>query len=108
MDAVWAMDYDYRTDKCFQRPSCPKCFEAIGEDESGKYHCYCCGKKVDVKDEKMLEWFAERQGAKIEMTDCFRCGGKDCVETYFMRNKVTLEWQAMGGKCQKCGARFIV
>ena len=119
MKAIWAMDYDFRQDKCFNRPSCPECQEPIIKREDGKYHCLCCGKEVDVKDPEMQEWLAIREEVKTEYEDCHiikdkdgnhiaGCGGEKCVETHYMRNPITLKWQVMGGKCKLCGSIFIV
>ena len=118
MKAIWELDYDYRTDKCYQRPMCPDCSVPIGKDEDGKYRCFGCGKEVAVDDPEMVQWFAKREETKIEMLDdpvitslnghTSGCGGKYCVETLFVRNHVTLEWQAARGECKNCGMRYIV
>lgn len=120
MKAVWGEDYDWRKDRIYACPVCPKCGEAVGKI-GGAYRCFACGTKVEL-DEKMLAWFGEREETKTEMWDCLPdkevdidgkkirmgCGGKGCVEVHMMRNPVTLEWQTMGGECKKCGWRFIV
>ena len=109
MKAIWAVDYDFREDKCYDRPSCPECKAPIGLDEDGKYHCFSCGEIVEVDDPKMIEWFAIRDESKTENEDCFLgCSGKGTMEVHYMRNPITLEWQTMGGECKKCGMRFIV
>ena len=123
MKAIWGLDYDFREDKCYERPSCPECAEPIGKvGDDDNYYCYSCGKKVEVDDPKMLEWFKIRRETKVGITDCFPekvemkngeiiklgCGGKQCVETHYMRNPITLKWQVMGGKCKNCGMEYIV
>lgn len=118
MEAIWGTDYDYRTDAIYERPVCPECKEPIGVDEDGKYHCYSCGEVVEVKDQSMIEWLEKRNETKVEYADCHiftskngattGCGGKGTVETHYMRNPVTLKWQIMGGRCKKCGMRYIV
>lgn len=108
MKAIWGMDYDYISDKCYNRPMCPKCDAPVVRFNDGNYKCVSCRKKVNVTDSEMLKWLADREETKVEMMDCFRCGGKTCVETHFVKNKVTLEWQTAGGECKNCGMRFIV
>ena len=61
MKAVWGNDYDYIMDKCYPSPVCPECEEPIGKKKDGLYHCFSCGKVVDVEDADMKEWFAERE-----------------------------------------------
>lgn len=113
MKAIWEMDYDIHTDKCFSRPSCPECGAPIWKDTDGSYLCVNCKKKVSVTDPKMKEWLTLREETKIEYEDCnkkefFGCGGKKCVRTSYVRNPITLEWQAASGYCEKCGMHFIV
>lgn len=119
MNAIWATDYDMHTDSCYQRPSCPECREPIGLREDNKYHCFACGEVVEVKDSKMLAWFQEREETKVELEDCPKiiskdgehlsgCGGKKCVETLYVKNPVTLKWEARAGRCKNCGTSFIV
>lgn len=118
--AVWATDYDYRTDKCYQRPCCPECREPIFLRDDGKYHCINCGEAAEP-DSEMLEWMEKRSETKTEMQDCPKCefeldgvkhqlgcGGKACVEAHYFRNNVTLEWQLGWSCCKKCGKRIIV
>lgn len=118
--AEWKTDYDYRTDKCFDRPQCPECYAPIFEHEVGKFRCVSCDQEFEL-DDKMKEWVRSRSGTKIEMEDCpdyefehkgkkikMGCGGKGCVETHYIKNDVTLEWQAAWGVCKNCGGRFIV
>ena len=72
-------------------------------------------------DESMIEWVRSRSGSKVEMQDCpdiefefkgekikMGCGGKGCVETYYIKNHVTLKWQVAWGVCKNCGRKFIV
>ena len=106
--AVWGMDYDYRMDKCFDRPVCPECETPFGEREDGKYHCFSCGNVIKVEDPEMIKWIEERKETKVEMRDCFVCGGKGTSEDHFIKNDVTKEWQTAWGECKACGARFIV
>ena len=108
MEAIWGLDYDYRSDKNYKRPVCPKCECQIGKDEEGQYHCFNCGKEVEVKDPVMIEWFKLREETKTDMRSCFFCGGKKCVKTLYTRNPVTLRWETATGTCNKCGARIIV
>lgn len=119
MEAIWGTDYDMHTDKCYKRPSCPKCEEPIGKYEDGKYRCYSCGEVVDVTDKKMQEWLRVMEETKEEYGDCPRikskgkllkmgCGGKNCVKKTYVHNPVTLDWQVAWGVCTKCGMRFIV
>ena len=108
MKAIWGEDYDYILDETYPTPVCPECCEPIGKMKDGLYHCFSCGKPVEIADEDIKEWFAEREGEKTTKEDCFRCGGRDCVETHFVKNPVTKEWQRAGGKCTQCGMRYIV
>ena len=118
--AVWATDYDYRTDTCFQRPCCPECKDPIFLRNGGKYKCINCGKVV-VPDSKMIKWMEERSETKVEIEDCpdfsvehegkkikMGCGGKACVEAHYIRNEVTMEWQYAWSICRQCGMRTIV
>ena len=118
MQAIWYKDYDSRTDKLYTRPCCPECREPIGKLPGGGYRCYSCGEIVQVKSKKMKDWFKAREETKTELDDChvltppdgltIGCGGKNCVEIYYRRNNATLEWQAVSGKCTKCGLRWLV
>lgn len=108
MKAKWGLDYDYRTDRCFNRPMCAKCDAPIVKDEKGKYFCVSCRKRATVTDPEMLKWLTDREGIKVEIHDCAMCGGKQCLESHLVRNKVTLEWETAGGRCRNCGMRFIV
>lgn len=110
MKAIWGMDYDHITDKCYDRPMCPKCDAPVIRFEDGNHRCLSCQRKVQVTDPDMLKWLADREETKVEMHDCLisGCGGKACVETHFIRNHVTLEWQVSWGECKNCGMRFIV
>ena len=103
MKAVWGEDYDWRKDEIYECPVCPKCGEAVGKI-NGKYRCFACGEKVEL-DEKMAVWFGEREETKTETKPC-QCGGT--MEIQYMRSPVTLEWQTVSGKCDKCGKRFFV
>ncbi len=117
MNAVWGMDYDHITDKCYNRPVCPECDAPVVRFESGQYKCISCRNPVMVTNLEMLKWLADREEEKVEMQDCpkieaegcsYGCGGKACVETHYVRNAVTLEWQVAWGECRNCGMRFIV
>ena len=107
MKSTWVLDYDSREDKCYKRPGCPECSEPIGLDEDGQYHCYSCGKVVEVEDPKMIKWFSDREGTKVEYSNC-GCGGQNTFETHYVKNPVTLDWQVAFGGCSKCNMRFIV
>lgn len=118
--AAWIMDYDYMTDKCYQRPGCAECQAPVGfEPDDGQYRCFSCGKALDVSDPEMKQWFADRDGVKVEMQDCqkfedeergisFGCGGKGCVEAHYVRNPVTMKWRLAWSVCRECGQRTIV
>lgn len=108
MKAIWGMDYDLISDKCYNRPMCPKCDAPVVRVADGNYKCISCMNKVQVTDPEMLKWLADREGTKVEMLNCFGCGGWKCVETHFVKNHVTLEWQAAWGECKNCNMRFIV
>ena len=118
MNAIWYDDWDVHSDKIYKRPCCPECREPIGKLPSGEYRCYSCGEIVGVKDKEMKDWFKVREETKTELDDChvlthpdgtsIGCGGKNCVEVYYMRNKATLEWQVVSGECKKCGLRWLV
>lgn len=118
LQAVWGHDYDFRTDQIYKCPCCPKCMEIIIKDDDN-YICASCRKTVSVDDDKMKKWFEERQGTKVEYTDCHQlrmrdkslimgCDGKKCVKTTYVKNPATLEWQIASGVCEKCGMRFLV
>lgn len=114
MKAIWGEDYDFLMDRSYRCPVCPECEEPVGKMKDGKYHCFSCGEEVDI-DPKMAEWFAEREGEKVEMLDCpvskygvrLGCGGKGCVETHYRKNKVTREWYKAWSVCKVCGIRTI-
>ena len=110
MRAIWDMDYDYRTDKTFQRPCCSECHEPILLDRAtGFYRCLNCSGKVDVDDPEMIQWFTDRSEVKKEYVTCFPNGcGKDTMLVTYRKNAVTLEWEAMSGVCENCGNKFIV
>lgn len=107
LNAVWSKDYDMHNDKCYDRPQCPECFAPVGKTIDDKYRCYSCH-KICKLDQKMIDWIAKREGEKVEMRDCFRCGGIGTSEDHFVKNNITLEWQTAWGICKKCGMRFIV
>lgn len=111
MKAEWIVDYDMHEHKTYQCPGCRECYAPVFKMEDGKYYCVFCGEEAEI-DEDMIEYFEEREGTKTEMKDCFPepigCGGKACVEVQYRKNPVTLKWQTMGGKCNKCGMKFIV
>lgn len=104
--AVWAEQYDWRSDKIYSRPCCPNCEEPIIYSKY-QYVCMLCEEPVKV-DDKMKEYINKVSEVKIGWQNCFICGKKKCVETYYHRNPVTMEWQTSHGKCLKCGCRFIV
>lgn len=122
MKAVWVNDYEWRTDKIFKCPGCPRCHEPAYKYYDDKYHCVSCGKIVSVTDPEMIEYFKIREERKTEIWDCpvhegkdtqgrlvrHGCGGIGTMEVYMMRNPVTLEWQPMGGHCNQCGMDWIV
>lgn len=123
LQAKWGMDYDMHEDKCYKIPVCPLCEAPFGKIyDDDEYHCFSCGKIIEVDDPRMKEWIAEREGTKTELEDCFPakvkmkngevikmgCGGKKCMEVHYRKNPVTLKWEQMGGKCKKCGKRYIV
>lgn len=109
MKAIWGTDYDFIMDECYKCPVCPKCEEPIGKMKDGKYHCFSCGEVVEVVESDMKEYFAEREGEKVEMMDCvLGCGGRNCMETHYHKNPVSKEWQTAWGECTRCGRRFIV
>ena len=125
MKAEWGLDYDFREDKCFKRPSCPKCNMEHGcvpiFRTDDKYTCINCGEEFEL-DPDMKEWIDVRSETKTEYTDCMPdkevdidgkkiklgCGGKGTVESHYMRNEITLKWQLMGSVCKQCGQRIIV
>ena len=80
--AEWLEHYDWRSDKICEEP-------------------------VQV-DDKMKEYISKVSEVKIDWQNCFKCGNKNCVETYYRRNPATMEWKTAHGKCVECGRRFIV
>ena len=117
MKAEWGMDYDHVTDKCYERPVCPECDAPVIKFDDGKYRCVSCRNVIDVDDEQMLKWLTDREDTKVEMKDCpkfesnghtYGCGGKNTVETHYIRNNVTLKWQVAWGECTQCHMRFMV
>lgn len=108
MKAVWSMDYDYHTDKTYQRPSCPKCSAPIVRDTKGTFRCMSCWKPIQIEDEAMREWIRQREDIKTEISDCPFCGGKQCVQKVYFRNDVTLEWMLSSSRCRECDSRILV
>lgn len=107
--AEWITEYDMHMDKCYKCPGCDECYAPIFENEDGQYQCVSCGELFEVSEPKMIKYFEDRKGTKVEMEDCFLgCGEKKCVEVHYRKNPVTLKWQCMGGVCTKCKMRFIV
>ena len=111
-NAVWGEDYDWRTDKIYKCPCCPECEEQIRKGDDKIYRCYSCGNVVSVTDKEMTDWFAVREAIKVEYRDCHKlladdimsgCGGKNCVKIHYRRNPVTLRWEFVWSKCEKCG-----
>ena len=107
MKAIWGVDYDHVTDTTYGRPCCPECEAPIGKEASGEYRCFSCGRVVEVTDLVMLGWLKAREDKKVETGTCCRCKNVT-MDTVYVRNPVTLYWQAAMGECQTCGARFIV
>lgn len=106
MKAIWGHEYDWRKDEIYDCPVCPKCKEEVGKIK-GKYICFACGQEVEIPED-MIDWLKIREETKTETTDCYRCGGKDCLESHYMRNPVSLEWQLMNSVCKSCGMKVIV
>ena len=106
--AEWITDYDMHTDSTYKRPGCPKCYAPVGDGEgNGKYICLSCRKEYELTPE-MEAWIREREGTRTEIRDCLSCGSKGAVEMHFRKNPKTLQWQTMGGKCRRCGMKFVV
>ena len=109
MEAVWGTDYDMFADNIYERPNCPECDAPIRwNDETGGYSCVCCGKAVEVSDPKMKKWLEERAETKTDVTDCFFCNARASMKNHYRRNPVTMEWEVICGRCEKCGARYMV
>ena len=117
MKAIWFSDYDSGTGKLYKRPGCPKCREPIRLDKDGNYRCNLCGEVVKIEDGQVFDWLAKKSEEKVSIEDDqeittragkIGCNGKRCVETHWIRNAATLEWQIAYGRCKNCGARFIV
>lgn len=107
MKAEWGIDYDWRNDKCFDRPMHPECDAPIFLDkESNTYICIGCGEEAEV-DDAMKEWIAERSGEKVEIKECFKCH-KETFESHYHKNANTLEWELGWGECKECGMRILV
>lgn len=108
MKAVWGIDYDYITDETFRRPMCPQCDAPVVKNtEDGSYGCVSCEEEIELDDD-MREWIDVRSEVKIEHEDCMLCGGKNTVETHYVRNRIDLGWIAAWGECKNCGSKFIV
>ena len=118
--AEWLTDYDMHNDKCFLRPQCPECYAPVHEYGQDEFRCISCHELIELDDE-MKEWVRKRAGEKVTMEDCpdyeiefdgkkhkMGCGGKKCVETHYIKNEITLEWQTAWGLCKNCGRAFIV
>ena len=102
--AVWEMDYDFHSDKCFERP-----FHICGDPIfriDGAYRCIGCGEEVEL-DAEMKKWIDDRSGEKVETETCFKCN-KKTFNAYYHINDVTLEWQLGHGYCDSCGMKMIV
>lgn len=122
MKAIWDLDYDMHEDMTYRCPCCPKCRMPIGKFGDGNYHCFSCGEIVEVDNLYMKKWLADREETKVESEDCMPdseieirgqkfkmgCGGKGTVKVTYVKNPITLEWRAAGGKCEKCGMSWIV
>ena len=108
--AVWGTDYDYRSDKEYKLPACPKCDNYYGMN--GLYRVGKLGKCLNcnelyVLDEEMSKWFDEREGHKEETDECLMCGKKTMVSK-MRKNPVTLKWERTCGQCTSCGSRYLV
>lgn len=111
MKAVWKLDYDYRVDKCYNRPCCPVCWEdsvpvLLSETDETKGECISCHDEFEL-DERMIKWLKKRSECKETTETCFRCG-KKTLKVTSRRNPVNLKWESCGGECSECGIRFIV
>lgn len=102
MKAIWGLEYDMHTDKCYNTPSCPECDIPLFSDDG---ICVCCGNQLEL-DDSMKEWLAERTGSKTEVGECIMCG-ENKMKIKYIKNNVTNEWQAAMGECE-CGCKFIV
>lgn len=103
--ATWGLDYDYRVDKCFNAPMHERCDAPIHRVR-GKYICIACGQEAKV-DESMKKWIDEREGEKIDVEGCIKCG-KPKMTYHYHKNRFTLEWQLGWAECSECGCRLIV
>ena len=104
--AEWLKQYNGGSNKIYSRPCCPDCEEPIIYSK-GQYVCTLCEDPVQV-DDQMKDYISKVSEFKIGWRNCPKCGNKSCVETYYHRNPVTMEWQTAHGKCIECGCRFIV
>lgn len=103
--AIWMSDYDYRHDACYDRPMCGNCETPISS-EDGKYICGYCGEEA-VVDDKMRQWFKEREGVLTETCTCMVCG-KEAMTVYKFKNEYSLEWETGFKSCSNCGSGAII
>lgn len=106
--AKWVLDYDFKDDKCYKCPGCKECMAPVRlSDDDGKYYCFSCGEEFELDDD-MKKWIEDRRGSKIEIEDCYGCGGKNCHTVRFCKDPISLRWRAVSGECSECGVRWMV
>ena len=104
--AIWGLDYDFRADKCFNRPVHNNRCDAPIFFVDGAYRCIGCGEEMEL-DAEMKKWIDDRSRKKVDTEECFHCHEKTFKAHYYI-NDVTLEWQLGHGECEKCGMKIIV
>lgn len=108
-EAVKGMEYDMHSDSCFTVPECPDCGCPlfIEEDDIGKTVECGCGEMVKIPDADWTRKYVEDfTGEYTEECECLNEECNGVMKVY--RRKYNGNWITAGGKCEKCGFRFIV
>ena len=111
MKAEWFNYLNYKNNRVYKRPCCPRCKNERGElapviRKENRYECLNCHEVLEV-DRKQKKFIDDSMKIKRKIGKCMWCGAFK-MEFIERKDMSTGKWVIASGHCENCDTKMIV